>query len=106
MMSDLLSRQMAIHALGEEPEVWTNDDEFSKGMLAQWKSDKLAIESLPSGSEQKTGEWIQDRLISTNGETYGVRRCSNCESYYHDVGYGWNFCPNCGADMRGDKDVQ
>lgn len=54
--------------------------------------------------ERKKGEWIQDRLISTNGGTYGVRRCSNCESYYQDVGYGWNFCPNCGACMR--KEVE
>lgn len=57
-MDDLISRQMTINALGEEPEVWTDDDEYSKGMLAQWQYDKRAIESLSSGSEQKTGEWI------------------------------------------------
>lgn len=56
--------------------------------------------------ERKKGKWIGDRLISTNGGTYGVRRCSECEAYYQDVGYGWNYCPNCGADMReeGDQD--
>lgn len=55
--------------------------------------------------ERKKGEWIQDRLVSTNGGTYGVRRCSNCENYYQDVGYGWNYCPNCGSDMRGKCEV-
>ena len=47
----------------------------------------------------KRGEWISDRLITTNGGTYSVRRCSICEAYYQDVGYGWNYCPNCGAKM-------
>lgn len=45
------------------------------------------------------GKWIQDRLLSTSGGTYGVRRCSLCEAYYQDVGYGWHYCPNCGAKM-------
>ena len=48
------------------------------------------------------GKWIKDRLCTTNGGTYGVRRCSICEDYYQDVGYGWDYCPNCGADMRGE----
>lgn len=45
------------------------------------------------------GRWIEDRLCTINGGTYGVRRCSVCEDYYQDVGYGWNYCPNCGARM-------
>ena len=48
---------------------------------------------------EKHGHWIQDRLCSTSGSTYGVRRCSVCEDYYQDIGYGWNYCPNCGAKM-------
>lgn len=51
----------------------------------------------------KHGKWIMDRLVSTNGGTYGVRRCSCCGAYYQDVGYGWDYCPNCGAKMDGDN---
>ena len=54
--------------------------------------------------EVKHGRWIKDRLCSTSGGTYGVRRCSVCEDYYQDVGYGWNYCPNCGAKMEGEED--
>lgn len=54
-------------------------------------------------AERKTGRWINDRLVTTNGGTYAVRRCPFCESYYQDVGYGWDYCPNCGADMRGEE---
>ena len=85
-VDDLISRQDAIEAIfGRSHEII-----------------KMRIENLPSA--QKKGEWIQDRLVSTNGGTYGVRRCSNCENYYQDVGYGWNYCPNCGSDMR--KEVE
>lgn len=55
--------------------------------------------------EVKHGKWIKDRLCSTSGGTYGVRRCSVCEDYYQDIGYGWNCCPNCGARMDGEEDV-
>lgn len=49
------------------------------------------------------GEWKNDRLVTTSGGTYGVRRCSECEAYYQDIGYGWNYCPNCGALMDRGK---
>ena len=47
------------------------------------------------------GKWIKDRLISTGGGTYGVYRCSVCKSGYQDVGYGFDYCPYCGAKMDG-----
>lgn len=51
----------------------------------------------------RCGEWIKDRLISTGGGTYGVYRCSVCEHSYQDVGYGFDYCPNCGAKMDGER---
>lgn len=50
--------------------------------------------------EVKHGRWIKDRLCSTSGGTYGVRRCSVCEYYFQDLVNEYNFCPNCGSDMR------
>lgn len=54
--------------------------------------------------ERKHGKWIEDRLCSTIGGTYGVRRCSICEDYFQDIGYGWNYCPHCGAKMEGAEE--
>ena len=55
--------------------------------------------------ENVKGEWVDKE---------GVPRCSNCNTAapFAICGYMWhaqdfervlsNFCPNCGADMRGD----
>ena len=48
-------------ALGEEPYVWTEDDDYARGMRYQWKSDHDAIEALPSAQQKPlkyTGESI------------------------------------------------
>ena len=58
-------------------------------------------------ADRLQGEWIRDRYWSRGvgmGEDYGFfYKCSLCE-YEVENGYtrcGFNFCPNCGADMRG-----
>lgn len=57
------------------------------------------------------GGWIN--FGSDLGERYGEIKCSKChESFVVDVDSGFdiglveedfNFCPNCGADMRGEE---
>lgn len=103
-MSDLISRQDAIDAIGDEPEVWMDDDEYAKGMKAQWKYDRKAIEDLPSA--ERKGTWIRnmDSLIGAIQKPY----CSVCgNSAIGNHGFDCiitNFCPNCGADMRGEEE--
>ena len=36
------------------------------------------------------------------GIIYKMRKCSNC-GFEHCLFISDNFCPNCGADMRGEK---
>ena len=65
------------------------------------------IEAVPSADvvERKRGKWI----IGEN-ENEGWCKCSvcgytnsTCEVY--SIGFGaYNFCPNCGSDMRERKD--
>ena len=56
-------------------------------------------EVFPSAQpERKKGKWIHDNPNSF--------KCSRCNKYL-DIGCGnmkMNFCPNCGADMRGNSD--
>lgn len=51
--------------------------------------------------EPQEGHW--KRVSASAYRTYAsyIYRCDNCgEDNWHDS----NFCPNCGADMRGEKD--
>lgn len=53
--------------------------------------------------EQKKGQFV-DVAISTNHGTVNLRKCSEC-GYVAAMSL-WNFCPNCGTDMRGTEDEQ
>lgn len=85
-MSDLISRQAAIYAIEKRMDDITCE-EFAEGM-----SEAITeISLLPSAQpERKTGKWIDDN-------------CSVCGQYvYH--GDARNYCPNCGAKMKGEEE--
>lgn len=89
MNDDTISRQAAIEALGEEPEVWTGKDEYAQGLNNQWHYDVNALKALPS--TERRGRWepyLNEGLIV---------KCSVCGSRYIEP---WNYCPNCGARME------
>ena len=84
-MDELISRQAAIDAM------------FA-GMPGLMFNDVLRIlRTLPTAQpERKTGRWILKPYI------YGVAYCSECD--YAQYINNTNYCPNCGADMRGEQD--
>lgn len=58
------------------------------------------MEKLPSAQpERKTGYWIFVHPLQE--DDCGAYMCSNCRTGHFDIEPHWNFCPNCGADMRG-----
>ena len=57
---------------------------------------ETAIKALKQ--EPKTGHW---RPV-TQGDEVISYRCSCC-GYSSKNNYEWKFCPNCGADMRGEE---
>ena len=58
---------------------------------------KEQIEALPSEQlERKKGKWEIYVISMLDGEGC---RCSECG--FEGAPY-WNYCPNCGADLRGD----
>lgn len=115
-MNDLISRQEAIDALGEEPEVSSDDDRYDQyelGLNNQWNDDVAAIKASPSAqpitckywdgesnycalnrpSAQRKGKWIYPTDIN------GFGRCPHCKALW-DYGLISNpffkFCPKCG----------
>ena len=108
-MKDLISRQAAIDVLDGGAELLKRvlDDTdivgrerekfaWGLGLLESFIED---MKELPSAQpERKTGEWT---FLETNGF-----KCSECKRYLN-IACGdvkMNFCPNCGADMRGEAD--
>lgn len=105
-MNDLISRQAAIDALDVlcqehrykipgKRETYSQYNEAWQDALGMAEG---AIFNLPSAqSERKRGKW---RL---NKE--GNWACPFCEfDPYHDNMKGMNYCPNCGAELRGEDD--
>ena len=101
--SDTISRQAAIEAL---------DKRFDKIPMEQTTEIlklRKDLRGLPSiQSEQKRGRWIYGE------DEYGIDgyHCDKCGffvpwDYTHKfINYieDYNFCPSCGADMRGEQD--
>lgn len=93
MNDDIISRQAAIDALGEEPLVWNEDDAGEVAERNQWKQDVAVIKALPSA--KRHGKWVLKygdghiEMSITGGE------CSLCGF----VGPATRYCPNCGAKM-------
>ena len=74
-----------------------NDIEYGNNQALYHIIDR--IEDLPSAGRPQ-GEWIRD------GHHIRCKECGACfcdKDREGDV-YPQNFCPNCGADMRGGKD--
>ena len=50
----------------------------------------------------KRGMWTFIRLTDKDWG-HKAKECSSCGSTFFNTTL-WDFCPNCGADMRGEKD--
>lgn len=83
-MSDLIDRQEAIDAL--------------KKVAGVGNRALDAIRALPA-ADPKKGKWI-DFSMSIKGVP--TEACGECGEWSY--GMGKNYCPNCGAKMRGEEE--
>ena len=62
--------------------------------------DNIWADGYECGRREKrpTGHWIKHSTYKD------VLICSNCNHGSNQVYDTFNFCPNCGADMRGEKE--
>ena len=126
--NDLISRQIAIEAIKEDKIDLTNPNvvtvfkatgDFEKVETQVMTCDRHIeiLKDLPSAqpksyregyqagfkdaqSERKRGKWE----ITNLGAVGVFDSCSECKRVVKHKAPFYNFCPNCGADMRGGQD--
>ena len=109
-VGDKISRQAAIDVLADY--IYNVFKALSKIRLSTEDckdAAKSVLDELPPAqSEPKEGHWIDKGWdgdwawqIEGRGNCWRVIECSECGK---SVSVESNFCPHCGADMRGEKD--
>lgn len=100
-MSDIINRQDAIDAIDhyiDEVETIPMGIAFTEGVKDGYCRIRSIIMSLPSTDIRLSDTYmdaIRDRI-----KNLPWTHCSICNQY---IEYPVNFCPNCGADMRGEE---
>jgi hypothetical protein len=102
---DAVNRRKLLNDLEELIAAWKKYPVMAK----QIKGVETAIEyvkTIPSVTpERKMGKWLDAVLPNDNGGL-PVEVCDQCNTFFPlaFTGGGLKFCPNCGADMRGEQD--
>ena len=106
---DIEALNMAISALSAEGEYIKKEDTieylndlFGEMYHVSFGNVLQSIDSLPTYSfpDREKGEWISREGTGECFPFWERHKCSKCGKYGEGT---FNFCPNCGADMRGDK---
>ena len=111
-MNDLISRQAAIDALDKRfdsipmeqtTEILLLRKDLRELPSAQLEQEEPTVDAVPV----KHGHYVGEGDGYANGElVYDVWKCSECGCVFEDEYEKptYNYCPNCGADMRGEQD--
>lgn len=94
MTDDTISRQDAVSRFSDLLMI-----ELRGERLPTWEEVYNAIKELPSA--QRKGKWIMhiDDLFPVES----TKECSKCH-HEQSLIIDDNFCPNCGAEMKGEED--
>lgn len=91
----------ALHnVLRKEPRwIVKNGDKYNEGYT--YDQVHFAIDDMPIIEERKTGRWMTEYLDGIPGRRAKIKYCSECCQVST---CRYNFCPNCGAKMKGAED--
>ena len=89
-MAEYIDRESIYKTLAmENPFGWNNDD------LAELFRQAKPVDVAPV---------VQGRWVEKEKYTFGIMYdCSLCGNRILDNGHTWNYCPNCGTKMAGER---
>ena len=87
-MSDYISRDYAVENMENFP--WDTEHDRNAAI-------HLVRELVPAADVRPVVRGVWEYI------SFMTCRCSVCKEIFHELA-GDNFCPNCGADMRGKTD--
>lgn len=115
-MADPIDRQELRKAMYHEAfETDSDEQRWDSGCWIRYKMFERILGSMPPAQpERKKGKWVHGREIAremigdcTTAVFYEDWKCSGCGCVVEEEREPlWNFCPNCGADMRTPTQVQ
>lgn len=98
-----MTNKEAVEIITQIEGIITNDNSWSyEAKVAVKEAFEIVIDVF---KDRPQGEWIKQygksyELITDDGTFVGeFTKCPKC---LYDKAIGSNFCPNCGADMRGE----
>ena len=108
-MDDLISRQALMKEFSDFVRA-SNSSDFAQ--TPTWNDAVSLVGSMPSAQpELNKGKWIPHRLISREyigtvlvSVDYDYWFCDTCGYRVENGQPMYNYCPNCGAEMRGEQD--
>lgn len=93
-MDDLISRAAAIECAIDAVDDWDGGwNPNRETVIRKYFEEVPAVDAAPV----MHGRWTYFNCVGT-----GRYQCSEC-LHWVDAGTDRNYCPNCGADMRGDN---
>ena len=75
---------------------YIHDNDFYKGMAYERNA---ILEMLADTPAADVAPVVHGKWIHKPGQIYSIGNCSFCD-YPTETIVPYNFCPNCGADMR------
>ena len=102
-MSDLISRQAILKHIEKirQGALMMDDMRMASIIMNGMHLCEEAVRNQPSvQSKRLQGHWRVTPMACYGGGTVTEYECSECEVHQITVS---NFCPNCGADMRGEQ---
>lgn len=112
MDNDLISRQAAIDAIGKlSDEIYRTVEKGATFPTRGWFDGMAQAEHIVKNLPSVQLECKRGRFVGTEYDgyadgypVYNEWECSECGCVFEDEEPMYNFCPNCGADMRGEQD--